>query len=151
MRRKNRPDRAVAIAETIASLSSRGMDHVAIVGKPTPEVCSAFLHKVFSISGRSKKYPPLAVLGKFPIHDGCEQSLTAFVDDLADEVCLRAATCDSFTLSLASLIREGKWDEAQRHFDGTGGARIAKQWDDAIVESIRQRARSAGYEPPRMR
>ena len=43
-------------------LQSLGMDLVSIVGRSSKNFCSAFLGKVFSLSGRSRKYPSLSVL-----------------------------------------------------------------------------------------
>jgi hypothetical protein len=68
-------------------LEELGLDLVAIVGKESDNFCTAFLDQVFSLSGRSEKYPPLSSIpgGGPPFHPNCSKSTRPFVEELATE------------------------------------------------------------------
>lgn len=68
-------------------LEALGLDLVAIVGKVSDSFCTAFLGQVFSLSGKSNKYPAYSSLpgGGPPFHPNCSKSTRPFVAELATE------------------------------------------------------------------
>jgi hypothetical protein len=64
-----------------------GIDLVKVVGTFSDNFCTAFLGKVFSLSGSHPVYPPISKLqrGGPPFHPFCGKSTAAFVEDLAGE------------------------------------------------------------------
>lgn len=68
-------------------LESLGLDLVAIVGLISKHFCTAFLGQVFSLSGKSDKYPAYSSLpgGGPPFHPNCSKSTRPFVEALAEE------------------------------------------------------------------
>lgn len=68
-------------------LAERGIDLVAIVGRQSNNFCTAFLGQVFSIGGKSDKYPSLSSLpgGGPPFHPNCSKSTRPFVEALAGD------------------------------------------------------------------
>jgi hypothetical protein len=68
-------------------LESVGIDLVAIVGRQSNTFCTAFLGQVFSIGGKSSKYPSLSSLpgGGPPFHPNCSKSTRPFVEALAGD------------------------------------------------------------------
>ena len=77
-------------------LKELGLDLVAIVGRISNNFCTAFLGEVFSLSGRSTKYPALKSLpsGGPPFHPNCTKSTRPFVEELASEKQLDAGETD---------------------------------------------------------
>lgn len=90
VRTKTREASVVARHETLQSLD---LDLVAIVGRISPNFCTAYLRQVYSLSGKHPKYPPLARLprGGPPFHPNCTKTTRPFVEDLASERQLRDA------------------------------------------------------------
>lgn len=66
-------------------LMGLNLDVVTIIGKLSNNFCSAFLGQAFSLSGKSRDYPPLASLpgGGPPFHVQCSKGTRAFVAELA--------------------------------------------------------------------
>jgi hypothetical protein len=66
-------------------LEELGLDLVAIVGRVSDNFCTAFLGQVFSLSGKSTKYPAYSSLpgGGPPFHPNCTKSTRPFVEELA--------------------------------------------------------------------
>lgn len=66
-------------------LEEVGLDLVMIIGRRSTNPCSAFLDQVFSLSGKSDKYPAFAQLpgGGPPFHPNCTKSTRPFVERLA--------------------------------------------------------------------
>jgi hypothetical protein len=81
-RTKTRQSQEVARHERLEALD---LDLVAIVGRVSKYFCSAFLGQVFSISGKSTKYPSLSSLpgGGPPFHPNCSKSTRPYVEALA--------------------------------------------------------------------
>ena len=77
--------RQATVQGTIDRLSDNGLDLVVVVGpRDTCEICQEFVGQVYSISGRSEKYPSLAeAMGGPPYHPNCEHGLGAFVEGLS--------------------------------------------------------------------
>jgi hypothetical protein len=78
-------------------LDELGMDLVEIVGRISGNFCTAFLGQVFSLSGRSTKYPAYSSLpgGGPPFHPNCTKSTRPFVEALAEPSQLDAAEPDA--------------------------------------------------------
>jgi hypothetical protein len=74
-------------------LRQLGLDLVSIVGLVSTHFCTAFLGQVFSLSGRSDKYPAYSELpgGGPPFHPNCSKSTRPFVEELASETQLDQA------------------------------------------------------------
>lgn len=68
-------------------LEEVGVDLVAIVGRVSRNFCTAFLGQVFSLSGKSDKYPAYDSLpgGGAPFHPNCSKSTRPFIDYLASK------------------------------------------------------------------
>lgn len=66
-------------------LEEQGMDLAAIVGRISTNFCTAFLGQVFSLSGKSSKYPAYGSLpgGGPPFHPRCSKSTRPYVEELA--------------------------------------------------------------------
>lgn len=77
-------------------LEGLGLDLVSIVGRVSRYFCTAYLGQVFSLSGRSDKYPALASLpsGGPPFHPNCSKSTRPFIEGLASEKQLDDAEGD---------------------------------------------------------
>lgn len=88
-------------ATTIATagrLEESGIDLVRIIGSNSANFCTAFVGKVFSLSGNHPEYPPLASLpgGGPPFHPRCSKTIVAFVEELAsDEQLARSRPDDA--------------------------------------------------------
>ena len=74
-------------------LQQLDLDLVAIVGLVSTHFCTAFLGQVFSLSGKSDKYPAYSSLpgGGPPFHPNCSKSTRPFVPELANETQLEQA------------------------------------------------------------
>lgn len=82
-RTKTREATVAARHERLAELD---IDLVAIVGRVSKTFCTAFLGRVFSLSGKSKKYPAYDELpsGGAPFHPNCSKSTRPFIEELAE-------------------------------------------------------------------
>jgi hypothetical protein len=89
-RTKTRQATVIARHERLGEL---GLDLVSIVGKTSDSFCTGYLGQVFSLSGQSTKYPPLASTpgGGPPYHPNCSKSTRPFVEALATDKQLDAA------------------------------------------------------------
>lgn len=122
-------------------LQQSGIDLVVVVGKRSTNFCTAYLDKVFSISGGSKKYPALADLpgGGPPFHPNCSKSTAPFVEELADPEEVEAGLPDPDTQPMLARQADGSkvsTTELQRRFQASRGlqsaeARAAKLRTDA--------------------
>ena len=72
------------VKSTHLRLQQEGLDLVRIIGNRTRYFCSEFLGNVYSLSGASRKYPPLSSLprGGPPFHPNCSKSTVAFIEEL---------------------------------------------------------------------
>lgn len=77
--------RQATVAARHGRLQDLGIDLVSIVGLVSKNFCTAYLGQVFSLSGKSDKYPPLSSLpsGGPPFHPNCSKSTRPFIEDLA--------------------------------------------------------------------
>ncbi len=118
-----------------ARLADRGIDLVTVVGRKSVNFCTAYLHKVFSISGGHKKYPPLSALpgGGPPFHPNCSKSTAPFIEALADPQEIEAGKPDPDTDKLLNVQDRS---ELQRRFNMLQG----KQQAEARGRSIRGRS-----------
>jgi hypothetical protein len=108
-----------------ARLADRGMDLVVVVGRVSDNFCTAYLDKVFSISGSHPKYPPLASLpgGGPPFHVQCSKSTAPFIEDLADPEEIEVGEPDPDT---ALLLNVRDTSELQRRFKSLQGRQQAE-------------------------
>ena len=74
-------------------LQQLDLDLVSIVGRISVHFCTAFLGQVFSLSGRSTRYPAYSSLpgGGPPFHPNCSKSTRPFVAELASPTQLDQA------------------------------------------------------------
>jgi hypothetical protein len=110
-RTKTRQATVAARHERLAELD---IDLVAIVGLISQNFCTAFLGEVFSLSGKSDKYPAYAELpgGGPPFHPNCSKSTRPFVEELASGKQLDQAE----GLDDADKLLGMKPSEAQRSY-----------------------------------
>jgi hypothetical protein len=82
-----------------------GLDLVAVIGRISKNFCTAYLGQVFSISGKSDKYPAYSSLpgGGAPFHPFCSKSTRPFVEDLASEKQLQNAEGDEDSDSFLNI------------------------------------------------
>jgi hypothetical protein len=99
-------------------LSGLGIDLVKVVGTFSGNFCTAYLGKVFSISGSHPTFPALDKLprGGPPFHPFCGKSTAAFVEDLATQKELAEAR----GLADADKLLGVNAAEAQRRFKSLG-------------------------------
>lgn len=93
-------------------LTENGLDLVYIVTSPAcNDWCLFYAGKVFSISGTSKKYPPLseAPNGGTPFHPRCRCREAPFIEKFEDEETIRQALLDP---KLLGLNKDGHADQA---------------------------------------
>lgn len=69
------------------ALESMDLDLVGIIGRVSASFCTAFLGQVFSLSGKSTKYPAYSSLpgGGPPFHPNCSKGTRPFVEALASD------------------------------------------------------------------
>jgi hypothetical protein len=74
-----------ANAATLSRLGSRCIDLVKVLGGDATQPCTAYAGQVFSISGKSAKYPPLSGLEKTGAmsHIACQGCYVAFIEGLS--------------------------------------------------------------------
>jgi hypothetical protein len=91
---------------------------VTIVGKVSDNFCSAFLGMVFSLDGKSDKYPAYSELPGDgpPFHPSCSKSTRAFVPELATETQLDMAD----GLDDADKLLGDDTSEAQKKYKSLG-------------------------------
>lgn len=96
-------------------LREKGLDLVTVVGRVSRNFCTAYLGRVFSLSGKSDKYPALSSLPGGhgpPFHPQCSKSTTPFVASLSSEEEIRQSHSDSDDAKLRGVDAT----EAQRRF-----------------------------------
>ncbi|MEI8194998.1 MAG: phage minor capsid protein, partial [Phycisphaerae bacterium] len=133
-------------------LSEKGIDLVQIVGRVSKNFCTAYLGKVYSLSGTDPKYPPLSSLpggrGPFPpppFHPNCSKSTAPFIAGLASKAALKVA---AQTSGDENFLNENNQSKLQKTFINSNQMQIAAQRQKNLVEDIRSRAIAAGYQPP---
>lgn len=66
--------------------SSMGVDLVKIVGRVSNSFCTAYLYKVYSLSGKHPTYPALSELPDGPpFHPNCSKSTAPYIEALASD------------------------------------------------------------------
>jgi hypothetical protein len=86
-------------------LQQEGINLVSIVGRVSKNFCTAYLGMVFSLDGKSSKYPALDELpsGGPPFHPNCSKSTRPFIEDLATDRELDLAEGDDDTDKLVGM------------------------------------------------
>ena len=117
-------------------LAQRGIDLVIVVGRVSKNFCTAYLGKAFSISGESKKYPPLDRLpsGGPPFHPNCSKSTAPFIDQLAGEEELAAAAPDAHTDKFLNTTDTTK---LQKEFTNSNLSAAVKQREAKVAAEIK--------------
>lgn len=117
-----------------ARLADLGMDLVTIVGKISNNFCTAYLDKVYSISGTHKKYPPLSSLPDSgpPFHPNCSKSTAPFLEDFATGAELDAADKPLPDAMMGNKDRS----DLQRQFQNLQLRSQVEKTHDDVVESI---------------
>lgn len=107
-----------------ARLADRGIDLVTVVGRVSVNFCTAYIDKVFSLSGTHPKYPPVSSLpgGGPPFHPNCTKSTAPFIEGLADPADLEAAAPDP---ELKQMLNVKDRSELQRRFQAQQGKQQA--------------------------
>lgn len=110
---RTRTREAVTIARH-DRLKEDGIDLVAIVGRVSQNFCTAFLGQVFSLDGKSGKYPAYDSLpgGGPPFHPNCTKSTRPFIEELAGQQQL----ADAEPLDDAKKLLGQDTSKAQRMF-----------------------------------
>jgi hypothetical protein len=96
-------------------LVSLDLDLVSIIGRVSKNFCTAYLGLVFSIGGKSDKYPALTELPSDgpPFHPNCSKSTRPFIPELASgkQLELSEPTADQ-----RKMIDVDDTTEGQRRF-----------------------------------
>jgi hypothetical protein len=116
-------------------LQELGIDLVMVIGRESDNFCSEFLGQVFSLSGKSTKYPALESMpGKGPpFHPNCSKSTRAFVEELATPAQLREAQPTPDTLAMVGM----KTTDAQRAYTDLQMRPQAEQRNRRSANSIK--------------
>jgi len=124
---------------------NRGIDLVKITGSDSANFCTAFVNKVYSLSGNDPEYPSINVLPGDgpPFHPNCTKSTSPFSRAIASDAQLRAAKPDALSVPITK-------DTAalDRQFKDSHGQAAAKQRTREIADDIRARAKANNYQPP---
>ena len=114
-------------------LVANGHDLVSIVGSLSRNFCTAYLGRVFSITGGSTAYPPLASLpgGGPPFHPNCSKSTRAFIERFATDAQKRQAkmtdrrlVTGSASAAQAIFDRKDELRNVERRFKTIGAENI---------------------------
>jgi hypothetical protein len=126
--------RQATVAARHERLQELDIDLVSIIGTVSENFCTAFLGQVFSLSGKSSKYPAYDSLpnGGAPFHPHCGKNTRAFVEELASEKQLDAAEILDDSRKLLGMNQT----EAQRAFKDL-------QIHQQVVERYRRSAAAA--------
>lgn len=130
-----------------ARLASRGMDLVVIVGRISTNFCTAYMDKVFSISGTHDRYPALARLpgGGPPFHPNCTKGTAPFIEALADAQDIAAGEPDP---DLEPMLTTDDRTELQRRFQATQGATQARTRAATLRTDAGRRALLPDHDEP---
>jgi hypothetical protein len=132
-------------------LQEMDLDLVAIIGRISKSFCTAFLGQVFSLSGKSAKYPSYKQLpgGGPPFHPNCSKSTRPFIEELASATQLDRADGldDAHGLLVDSpTVAQRKFQDLQLHSqvrEAYGSKDIYGVPSTAPQEQQRQAARKA--------
>jgi len=114
--------REAVVTARHARLQDHGLDLVVIIGKVSKNFCTAYLGKVFSLSGKSDKYPPLSSLpgGGPPFHVQCSKGTAPFVEALADQVNIDVGKPDALTNKLLKTKDQSQLQRLFQDFNVSG-------------------------------
>lgn len=118
-------------------LSDTGIDLVVVTGRISANFCTAYVGKVFSISGDHPKYPPLSSLpgGGPPFHPNCSKGTAPFIEALADPQAIAAGEPDRDT---NLMLNDRNQNSLQKKFEAL---RMGRQAQDRM-KKIRPEAGS---------
>ena len=127
-------------------LAESGIDLVTIVGRVSKNFCTAYLGRVFSLSGQSDRYPAITGLPSDgpPFHPNCSKSTAPFIDALESKKNQALGEMDATDPMLATK----NTTELQRTFKDLQEGQSAAARQKSIVDDIRRRAAAAGYKVP---
>jgi len=97
-------------------LQQSGVDLVVIIGRISKNFCTAYMDKVFSLSGEHPTFPPLATTpgGGPPYHPNCSKGTAPFVEALADPEAIDLAQPDDDT---RRMLNERDRNALQQRFE----------------------------------
>lgn len=76
--------RQATVAARHERLQESDIDLVQVIGRNSDNFCTAFVPRVFSLSGKSSQYPSIDEIdGGPPFHPNCSKSTRAFIPELA--------------------------------------------------------------------
>lgn len=109
-----------------AKLQEKGIDLVVITGKQSNNFCTAYMDKVFSISGDHPKYPPLTSLpgGGPPFHPNCSKGTAPFIEELADPEEITAGQPDADT---QAFLGTNNRNELQKRFESLQMRQVVRE------------------------
>ncbi len=124
------------------TLCARGVDLVMITGHITKYPCTAYVGKVFSLSGSNGRYPALASLpgGGPPFHPNCSKYTVPWVTDLATPAQQRHADPAPSTVGVS-------WKQLNDQYDPALHKHITVSEQKEIAADIVSRARATGWTP----
>lgn len=136
-------------------LKKDGILYVTITGRISRYPCTAFLNKIFYIGeGRdpSGKYPNLNTLHDArggsapPFHPNCSKSTAPVILEATPAEQREMGEPDKTSQKIAQIgVNSGG---AQKLADSVNVRATGRRRVDSLAESIRERARKNGYEPP---
>jgi len=128
-------------------LKERGIDLVTVIGRNSVNFCTAYLDKVYSLSGQSDRYPPLSDTpgGGPPYHPNCSKGTAPFVAALADPVEAEVGETDPDT---DQMLKIEDRTELQRRFEALGLKRQAEARQQRLRRDAGRRARTADTDSP---
>ncbi|KRQ86046.1 Phage minor capsid protein 2 [Caloramator mitchellensis] len=122
----------IASVATLNTCEEAGIDLVRITTHyPTCEKCAPLQGKVFSISGKDKRYPKLEDRYRPPIHPNCRHSLQPYVREFDDN----AEETERF--SNTSLTKDPRNEKEKQAYKGMR--------DKVTIQSNRRKAREVLY------
>ncbi len=112
--------RQASVTARHEQLQREGLNLVSIIGRVSKNFCTTYLGEVFSLDGKSDKYPPLTSLpsGGPPFHPNCSKSTRPFLEELASEKQLTLAEGDEESdkfLNIDAATAQRRFKDLQRH------------------------------------
>jgi hypothetical protein len=114
-------------------LAEQGIDLVTIVGRVSNNFCTAYIDRVFSLSGKHPDYPPLASLVDGPpFHPNCSKSTAPFIEALEDPAVIAQAKMDADD----PMLRIRDRNALQRAFEDLQGRQEATERHRRVLAAI---------------
>lgn len=137
--------RQASVIGRTARLKEQGVEHVIIIGRQSDNPCTAYLGKIFCIGKSDGVYPSLEEIDGPPFHPRCSKSTAPIVLELATEAQVESGKPDEDSTTVQKM---GNTSKAVRAFKDLQIRQQVEGREKKVVQSIRQRAKDAGYNPP---